>query len=74
MPPTLKARSYRSMYAYGNHIRIASVKKHLTTYDSGIDVTFEQTCVSGLNDHRPITAKLEYVGWVEKILQLNYGI
>ncbi len=68
MPPTLKARSYRSMYAYGNHIRVVSVKEHLTTYVSGIVATFEQTCVLRLNE------KLEYVGWVEKILELNYGI
>jgi hypothetical protein len=28
----------------------------------------------GLDDQRPIFAKLEYVGWVEEILELNYGV
>jgi hypothetical protein len=36
--------------------------------------TFEQECVLGSNDQRPILAKLEYVGWVEEILELNYGV
>lgn len=62
------------MYAYGNHIQVTNVKEHLTTYDSGIAVTFEQTCVSRPNDCKPVNAKLEYVGWVEEILELNYGI
>jgi len=33
------------MYVYGNHIQVASAKEHLTTCDSGIAITFEQTCV-----------------------------
>jgi hypothetical protein len=37
------------MYAFGNHIHVVSVKKHLTTYDSGVVATFEQACVSGPN-------------------------
>jgi hypothetical protein len=36
--------------------------------------TFEQECVSGPNDQQPILAKLEYVGWIEEILELNYGV
>ncbi len=42
MPPTLEAMSYRSMYAYGNHICVSSAEKHLRTNDCGIMVTFEQ--------------------------------
>ncbi len=49
MPHTLEVRSYWSMYAFGNHIHVVSVKKHLTTYDSGVVATFEQACVSGPN-------------------------
>jgi hypothetical protein len=35
---------------------------------------FWQKCISGPNDQRPILAKLEYVGQVEGILKLNYGV
>ncbi len=30
--------------------------------------------MSGPNDQKPVVAKLKYVGWVEEILELNYGI
>jgi hypothetical protein len=35
------------MYAFGNHLCVSSGDEHLTTRDSGIDVTFEQKCVLG---------------------------
>jgi hypothetical protein len=50
MPPTLEDRSYWSMYAFGNHIHVASVEEHLTTCDSGVVATFEQACVLRPND------------------------
>ncbi len=62
MPPTLEATTYRAMCAFGNHLCVSSGDEHLTTRDSGIDVTFEQKCVLGPNDQWPILAKLEYVG------------
>jgi hypothetical protein len=37
-------------------------------------VTFEQKCVSIPNDYKLVLAKLEYVGWVEEILNLNYRV
>jgi len=74
MPPTLEAKLYRSMYAYKNHIHVASAEEHLTTCDNGIATTFGQRCVLGPNDRRPIIARLEYVGCTEKILELNYGV
>jgi hypothetical protein len=73
MPPTLDAMSYRAMYACNNHIRVASAKEHLTTSDCGVMATFEQKCISGPNDQKLVLAKLEYVGRVEEILELNYG-
>jgi hypothetical protein len=39
-----------------------------------LHVMFEQECVSGPNDQQPILAKLKYVGWIEEILELNYGV
>ncbi len=46
----------------------------MTTFDSGAATTFEQECRARPNGQKPILAKLEYVGWVEKILELNYGV
>ncbi len=74
MPPTLKAMSYSTIYAYGNLICVANGKEHITINDYGVVATFEQECVLGSNDQRPILAELEYVGWVEEILELNYGV
>jgi hypothetical protein len=75
MPPTLEDRSYQTMWAFRNHNHVSSVEVHLTTQDNGtITSIFEQECVSGPNDQKPMVAKLEYVGWVEEILELNYGI
>jgi len=62
------------MWAFGNHICLSSVEEHLTTCDSCVAITFEHECVLGLNDERPIFAKLEYVGWVENILDFNCGV
>ncbi len=62
------------MWAFSNHIQVSSVEKHLTTHDNGVTIIFEQECVLGPNDHRIVVAKLEYVGWVEEILKLNYGV
>jgi hypothetical protein len=54
--------------------RVLGVEEHLTTHDSGVTLIFEHECVSGPNYHRLMVAKLECVGWVEEILELNYGV
>jgi hypothetical protein len=59
------------MYAFKNHIHVCSIEKYLTTNYSGVANIFEQECIFIPNDQRPIFVKLEYVGWVEKILELN---
>jgi hypothetical protein len=58
MPPTLEAMSYQAMYDYGNHIRVASAEEHITTSDCGVVPTFEQECILGPNDQKPILTKL----------------
>jgi hypothetical protein len=73
LPPSDAAKSYRSMYAFGNHIRVRSAQAQLTTMDSGVAATFRQLCRSGLKDTNPKAAELEYVGWVEEILSVDYG-
>jgi len=73
MPPTLEATTYHAMYVFGNHLHVSSGEKHFTTRNNGIVIMFKQECVSGPND-QPILVKLEYVGWIEEILELNYGV
>jgi hypothetical protein len=50
MPPMVEAKSYRVMWAFGNHNLVSSVEEHLTTCDSGVGATFEHECVLGPND------------------------
>jgi hypothetical protein len=66
------AIGYHSMYALGNHLRVASAKSHLST-TLGVVATFEQECCSHSNDCNPIMASFENVGWIEEILELDYG-
>ena len=73
LPPSDVAKSYRSMYAFGNHVRVRSAQAQLTTMDSGVAATFRQLCRSGVKDTNPKSADLEYVGWVEEILSVDYG-
>ncbi len=74
MKLTLEARSYQGVYIFGIHFKVANIEKHLTRNDNGVVVVFEQECILGPNDENPFFAKLEYVGWVEVILELNYGV
>jgi hypothetical protein len=73
IPPTMKATAYRSTYAYGNHIRVKSVETNLVTMDSGVATIFGTPCRSNVNDRNSIEAEVESVGYVEEILELNYG-
>jgi hypothetical protein len=40
-PPLNIAIAYCSMYAFGNHLQMASAKLHVSTSDSGVATTFE---------------------------------
>jgi hypothetical protein len=68
----LTATSYRSLYAFGNHYRIASVEEGLTTCDSGVACAYQWLCKIRLSDPNPVMANMEYVGEIEGILELNY--
>jgi hypothetical protein len=59
MPPTFEAKSYRTTWAFGNHL-LSNVEGHLTTCDNGVTSIFEQECVLGPIDQRQVFAKLEY--------------
>ncbi len=74
MPPTLEAKNYRVMWVFSNHIRVLGAREHLIMHDNGVTTIFEHECVSRLNYHRLVVAKLECVGWVEEILELNFWV
>ena len=73
LPPSDVVKSYRSMYAYGHALRVRSAETQLTTADSGVAATFRQLCRAGTKDTNLRAAELEYVGWVEEILSVDYG-
>ena len=71
--PSIEAKTFKSMYAYGYHFRVKSAEQSMkTTFDSGVAAVFRQPCRSGRRDQNSITANLEYVGQILEILELNY--
>jgi hypothetical protein len=48
------------MYAFGNHLRMASVERHLSCLNLGVATIFEQKCCSHSNDKKMVVASLEY--------------
>src|SRR5579875_2122807 len=72
MPPSKNAKSYKSMYAYGNHIRVRSIESNMNTCDSGVAVTFLQACRASNNDRNARIESLEYIGWMEEIIGVDY--
>ena len=73
MPPSRNAKSYKSMYAYGNHIRVRSVESNINTCDSGVAATFLQACHARNSSRNVRTTNLEYIGWVEEIIGVDYS-
>ncbi|KAG0597359.1 hypothetical protein M758_UG331700 [Ceratodon purpureus] len=71
--PLRKARKYRSLYAFGYRFRVRSAELHLKTCDSGVAATFVRPCRFGIRDRNPVMAALEYVGYVDEIVELEYG-
>ena len=72
--PSRLAKKFRSLYAYGYRYRVQSAELSLKTRDSGIAATFLRECRFGLRDPNPIVASVEYVGHLDEIIELNYGI
>ena len=72
-PPSEYATKYRSMWSFGNHLRVAGVEHHLRTCDSGVAATFRQPWRSGTRNRHLILADVEYVGQLQEIVELNYG-
>jgi len=61
------------MYAYGNYIQVQGAEIDLNTCDNGIATTFSQSCRGSISDNNMKTVDLEYIGWVEEILAVNYS-
>jgi hypothetical protein len=72
LPPSSEAKTYRSMYAYGNHIRVRGAESDLNTCDSGVATTFSQDYRASATDRNMRSANLEYIGWVEEIIGVDY--
>jgi len=71
--PSLQARSFKSMYAYGFHFRVKSAERSTkSTFDSGVAVDFRQPCQSGRQDQNVVNADLEYIGQILEILEVDY--
>jgi len=73
MLPNVKARSFKSMKAYGMHLRVSSAESNLVTADSGVTVTCETVQQSGRLDRNPISGLVTYYGKIIEILELDYG-
>ena len=73
LPPSSQTTLYHSMYAFGNHIHVGSVEGTLTTVNCDVSATFSQHCRSNVCNKYLKAANLEYVGWVEVILAVDYG-
>ena len=72
--PSLQAKKFKSMYAYGYHFRVKSIEHSSTsTCDSGVAAVFRQPCHSGRHDQNVVNEDLEYIGQIRDILELGYG-
>ena len=72
--PSIQAKRYRSMYAYGFHFRVRSAEQSITsTCDSGVAVVFRQPCRSGRRDRNVLNEELEYIGEIDEIVEIDYS-
>ena len=72
--PSLEARKFKSMYAYGYHFRVKSAEQSIkNTCDSRVVAIFCQPCRSGRIDQNVVNADLEYIGQIVDIIELDYG-
>ena len=72
--PSRVATAYRAMTAYRMHLRCRTTELAKQTTDSGVAATFLQSLSWGmLNSNEDIYTNIEYVGFIEEILELDYG-
>ena len=61
------------MWAFGQHLRVASAETQLTTCDSGVAAIFRRPCRAGSRDTHLVMADVEYIGQLQEIAEVNYG-
>ena len=72
--PSLEARKFKSIYAYGYHFRVKSAEQSIkNTCDSRVAAIFRQPCHSGRTDQNVVNADLEYIRQIVDIIELDYG-
>ena len=72
-PSSWDGRSYRSIYVYGNHIQVRIAKGNLNTCDNDVATTSSQSCRASSSDRNLSTVHLEYFGWMEEIIAMDYS-
>jgi hypothetical protein len=70
--PESRATAYRAMYANGMHLMIRTAEEDKVTCDSAIAAVVWKRVQGTNNDDGAPLDKMEYVGSVEEILELNY--
>jgi hypothetical protein len=70
--PEKVAPAYRAMYAYGMHLRIKSAKEEKITSDIGVAFAVWWRSRGWTKDKRSQLESVEYIGWIEEILELDY--
>jgi hypothetical protein len=71
--PSAVATAYKSMKVHGIHLRVCSVEYDKNTSDSSVAATFLQPRRGTENEVEPILIPVEYIGWIEEILELDNG-
>jgi hypothetical protein len=72
--PSRVATAYRAMTAHGMHLRCRTAELAGQTADNGVAATFLQSSLWGMLDSNEDTdTNVEYVGFIEEILELDYG-
>ena len=72
-PPSLEATVFRSMKAYGMHLRVRSAEEHKLTCDSAVAATFLQSERGTQTEEHQTFVPVEYIGYLDEILELNYS-
>jgi hypothetical protein len=55
------------------HLRVRSAEEDKITCDSAVAATFLQPMRGTKNEDQPTLIPMEYIGWVDEIIALNYG-
>jgi hypothetical protein len=71
--PSVEATAFRAMKAHGMHLRIRSAEEDKRTCDSSIAASFLQPLRGTESSDDTVVVPVEYIGWIDEILELNYG-